>query len=119
MRTEAGCSPTDRALSDLIGELTTRSDEFSTRWARHAVRLHRTTSKTLHNSLVGDIELTGDALHLPGDGLVVIAYSAVPDTPAHEQLSFLASWAAQHRTTTDTGDRTEVHTDHATRSDNS
>lgn len=30
LRTEVGRSPTDRALSDLIGELTTRSDEFST-----------------------------------------------------------------------------------------
>ncbi|AWG97172.1 helix-turn-helix transcriptional regulator [Rhodococcus ruber] len=119
LRTEAGRSPGDRALSDLIGELTTRSDEFSTRWARHDVRLHHTTRKTLHNSLVGDIELTGDALHLPGDGLVIIAYSAAPDSPASEQLSFLASWAAQHRSTTGTGHETVAHTEHARRSDNS
>ena len=116
LRTEAGRTLADRALSDLIGELTTRSDEFSTRWARHDVRLHHTTHKTLHHSLVGDIELTGHALHLPADGLVVIAYSAAPDSPAEEQLSFLASWAAQHRTTTDTGRRTEFHTDATTQS---
>jgi hypothetical protein len=99
LRTEADRSPTDRALSDLIGELTTRSDEFSTRWARHNVRLHNTARKTLHNSLVGDIELTGDAMQLPGDRLVIIAYSAAPGTPAEENLSFLASWAAQHQPT--------------------
>ncbi len=33
LRTEVGRSPSDRALSDLVGELTTRSDEFSARWA--------------------------------------------------------------------------------------
>jgi MmyB-like transcription regulator ligand binding domain len=57
LRTEVGRSPADRALSDLVGELTTRSDAFSTRWARHNVRLHNTARKTLHSSLVGDIEL--------------------------------------------------------------
>lgn len=97
LRTQVGRSPADRALSDLVGELTTRSDEFSTRWARHNVRLHNTARKTLHNSLVGDIELTGDAMQLPGDELTVIAYSAAPGSPAEEKLSFLASWAAQHR----------------------
>lgn len=99
LRAEVGRSPADRALSDLVGELTTRSDEFSTRWAQHNVRLHNTARKTLHSSLIGDIELTGDALQLPADGLIVIAYSAGPGSPAEEKLSFLASWAAQHRRT--------------------
>ncbi len=101
LRTEAGRSPADRALSDLVGELTTRSDEFSARWARHNVRLHNTARKTLCNSLVGDIELIGEALQLAADGLIVIAYSAAPGSPAEEKLSFLASWAAQHGPTTE------------------
>jgi transcriptional regulator with XRE-family HTH domain len=99
LRTEVGRSPSDRALSGLVGELATRSDEFSTRWARHNVRLHNTARKTLRNSLVGEIELTGDAMYLPGDGLIVVAYSADQGSPAAEKLSFLASWAAQHRPT--------------------
>lgn len=41
LRTEARRAPHDRALSDLVGELATRSDEFRTRWARHDVRLTR------------------------------------------------------------------------------
>jgi transcriptional regulator with XRE-family HTH domain len=97
LRTEVGRSPEDRALSDLVGELTTRSDDFSDRWARHNVRLHNTARKTLRNSLVGDIEVSGDALHLPGDGLVVIAYGADRGSADEEKLAFLASWAAQHR----------------------
>ena len=65
MRTESGRSPRDRALNNLIGDLATGSTEFSTRWARHNVRFHRTARKTLRNPLVGDIELTGDASSFP------------------------------------------------------
>jgi hypothetical protein len=108
LRTEVGRSPSDRALSDLVGELTTRSDEFSTRWARHNVRLHNTARKTLHNSLVGDIELTGDAMQLLADDLIVIAYSADRGSPAEEKLSYLASWAAEHRPTGDPAGKAET-----------
>lgn len=93
LRMQAGRDVRDRALSDLIGELSTRSDEFATRWARQNVRLHRTARKRLHNRVVGELELTGNALELPGDGLVVIAYTADPGSPAEEQLQLLAAWA--------------------------
>jgi transcriptional regulator with XRE-family HTH domain len=95
LRAEAGRNPHDNGLTNLIGELATRSDEFRTRWARHNVKHHRTSAKRLHNSLVGDIQLTGEAMELAGDGLVVITYTAEPDSPAAEALRFLASWAAQ------------------------
>ena len=68
LRTEAGRSPRDRALNSLIGDLATGSTEFSTRWARHNVRFHRSARKTLHNPLVGDIELTGDCTRTPRRG---------------------------------------------------
>jgi MmyB-like transcription regulator ligand binding domain len=88
-------------LSDLIGELTTRSDAFAERWARQNVRLHRTARKRLHNPVVGEIELTGNALELPGDDLVLIAYTADPGSPAEEQLELLAAWAATPHTAVD------------------
>jgi transcriptional regulator with XRE-family HTH domain len=94
LRIEAGRSPFDRDLSDLVGELATRSSEFGARWARHNVRLHRTAVKRLHNKLVGEIELTGDALEVTGEDLTLTAYTAKPDSHAQQQLSFLASWAA-------------------------
>lgn len=94
LRIEAGRDPRDRSLSDLIGELSTRSDEFVARWARQNVRLHRTTRKRLQNRIVGEIELTGNALELPGDDLVVIAYTADAGSAAEDQLQLLASWAA-------------------------
>ncbi|HEY9292461.1 MAG TPA: helix-turn-helix transcriptional regulator [Microlunatus sp.] len=101
LRIEAGRDPRDRTLSDLIGELSTRSDEFVTRWARQNVRLHRTTRKRLHNRVVGEIELTGNALELPADDLVLIAYTADPGSPAEDQLRLLASWAASQRAAAD------------------
>ena len=66
-------TPNDRSLNSLIGDLAAGSPEFSARWARHNVRFHRSARKTLHTPLVGDIELTGDALELPGEGLTLIA----------------------------------------------
>jgi hypothetical protein len=98
LRTEAGRDPSDRGLSDLIGELTTRSDGFAARWARHDVRLHHTARKRLANRVVGEIELTGDALDLAGDRLTIIAYSAAPDSQAEDQLTLLAAWSATART---------------------
>ncbi|WP_300681395.1 helix-turn-helix transcriptional regulator [Nocardioides sp.] len=92
LRGEAGRNPHDKSLTDLVGELATRSQDFATRWARHDVRLHRTAAKTLRNAVVGDLRLTGEALELPGDGLVIITYTAAPDSPAAEALRFLASW---------------------------
>ena len=79
-------------MSELVGELATRSDAFRTRWARHNVRLHRSTPKHIHNKIVGELELTGDALELPGDGLTLITYTAPAESHAQEQLAFLASW---------------------------
>jgi hypothetical protein len=81
-------------LNSLIGDLATGSTEFSTRWARHNVRFHRSARKTLHNPLIGDIELTGDSLEIPGEGLTLIAYTAEPGSHAQEQLDFLTSWSA-------------------------
>ena len=100
LRTQAGRDPSDRGLSDLIGELATRSDGFAARWARHNVRLHRTARKRLANRVVGEIELTGDALDLAGDELTMIAYSAEPGSQAEDELKLLATWSATARTRT-------------------
>ncbi|WP_022910255.1 helix-turn-helix transcriptional regulator [Aestuariimicrobium kwangyangense] len=92
LRTEAGRNPMDKPLTDLIGELIARSHPFATKWAQHNVRRHRTATKHLHNSVVGDIELTGDALDLPGEGLTIVAYTAAARSAAEVQLGLLASW---------------------------
>lgn len=95
LRIEAGRTPSDRQLSDLVGELATRSSAFAQRWGKHDVRLHRTATKRLHNAVVGDLELTGDALQVPGEDLTLIVYTAPAGTPAQEKLDFLTRWAGQ------------------------
>jgi MmyB-like transcription regulator ligand binding domain len=95
LRAEAGRNPYDRGLTDLVGELSTRSEEFRTRWAAHNVLFHRTGSKQLHHPVVGDLDLTYEALELPTDpGLTLLVYTAEPDTPTQDALNVLASWAA-------------------------
>ena len=95
LRTEAGRDPHDRALTDLVGELATRSEEFRTRWARHDVRLHQQGTKLFHHALVGDITLNYNTVPLPADpGLSLTAYTAEPATPNAEKLALLASWGA-------------------------
>jgi transcriptional regulator with XRE-family HTH domain len=94
LRTEAGRNPYDRGLTDLIGELSTRSDPFRQWWATHNVKLHYTATKTMHHAIAGDLELTGEALHLPGDpGLTVIAYTWEPAGATAQALAFLDSWS--------------------------
>jgi hypothetical protein len=96
LRTEAGRNPYDRGLTDLIGELSTRSERFRTWWATHNVKLHYTATKTMHHPIAGDLELTGEALHLPGEpGLTIITYTCEPASPTEQALAFLASWSTR------------------------
>jgi transcriptional regulator with XRE-family HTH domain len=106
LRIVTGKHPGDGLLNELIGELATNSTEFAARWARHDVRLHRTAQKSLHSQLAGEIELTGDALELPGEDLTLIAYTAEADSRAQQQLDFLASWSASPPTTSNGGETT-------------
>ncbi|HTJ72009.1 MAG TPA: helix-turn-helix transcriptional regulator [Actinospica sp.] len=95
LRSEAGVDPHDKPLQDLVGELSTRSDVFRTRWAAHNVRFHRTGGKNFHHPVVGDLDLVYDAMELPADpGLTLIAYSAEPGSASQDALDLLASWAA-------------------------
>jgi transcriptional regulator with XRE-family HTH domain len=95
LRGEAGRNPYDRALTELIGTLSTRSEEFRVRWARHDVRFHRSGVKRLRHPLVGDLELGYESLVLPSDpGLTIVTYSAEPGSASEARLAELARWAA-------------------------
>jgi transcriptional regulator with XRE-family HTH domain len=95
LRTEAGRTPYDKGLTDLVGELSTRSEEFRTRWATHNVRLHRTGVTHFRHPVVGNLELVFTAMDLPGQpGLTLKAYTAAADSPSADGLKLLASWAA-------------------------
>jgi transcriptional regulator with XRE-family HTH domain len=93
LRAEAGRDPYDRALTDLVGELSMRSQEFRVRWAAHDVDYYRSGVQPFHHPLVGDLTLNYDALELPADpGQTIVAYSAEAGSPARHALDLLASW---------------------------
>jgi len=95
LRAEVGRDPYDRRLSDMIGELSTRSDEFRVRWAAHNVRIHTTGVKLLHHPVVGDLDLPFESFPLAADpSQSLLTYTAEPDSPSQDALNLLASWAA-------------------------
>ena len=95
LRIEAGRNPHDRGLSNLVGELSTRSEEFATVWASQNVHFHRSGLKSIHHPIVGELELSFEAMDLPADpGLSLVVYSAAPGSSSDDGLRFLASWAA-------------------------
>ena len=95
LRVQVGKNPHDRQLAELIGELSARSDDFRTWWAKHDVYVHGYGVKRLRHPVVGDLELAYDAMELPGDtGLSMVAYSAEPGSASSDALRLLASWSA-------------------------
>lgn len=95
LRTEAGRAPHDKDLHDLVGELSTRSDGFRTRWGAHDVRHHGTGTKRFHHPAVGALTLAYEGLEMAAEpGLTLTIYTAAPASPSAESLRLLASWAA-------------------------
>ncbi|MER5813773.1 helix-turn-helix transcriptional regulator [Streptomyces californicus] len=103
VRTEAGRNPHDKDLHDLVGELSTRSDEFRTRWGAHNVRHHSTGTKHFHHHAVGDLSLAYEGLDMASaPGLNLTIYTAEPGSPSEEGLRLLTTWAATQEATSDT-----------------
>lgn len=95
LRTEAGRNPHDKDLHDLVGELSTRSDDFRTRWGAHNVRHHGTGTKRFHHHAVGELTLAYEGLEMAAEpGLTLTIYTAEPGSPSEEGLRLLDSWAA-------------------------
>jgi transcriptional regulator with XRE-family HTH domain len=110
LRAEAGRNPYDKSLTALVGELSTRSEDFRTRWAAHNVHLHRTGNKLINHPVVGRLELRFDTLELPADtGLTMLVYTAEPTSGSADALSLLASWSATLDRATATPDHASEH----------
>lgn len=102
LRAEAGRDPYDRRLTELIGELSTRSEQFRVRWAAHNVKNHRSGTKRFHHPVVGDLTFNFEALELPADpGQRMLVYNVEPGSPSHDALALLASWSATPQTAAD------------------
>lgn len=94
LRATAGRDPLNQKLTELIGELSTRSTDFRARWARHNVRRHSRGRKVVNHPVVGRMDLAYDDFALPGDPYVSITtWTADPGTPSADGLTLLATWA--------------------------
>ncbi|MEJ3749048.1 helix-turn-helix transcriptional regulator [Actinomycetes bacterium KLBMP 9797] len=95
LRTAAGKDPHDKGLHDLVGELSTRSDDFRRRWGAHNVRTHGTGVKHFHHHVVGDLTLAYESMDLRAEpDLTITIYTAEPASSTEDALRLLASWAA-------------------------
>jgi transcriptional regulator with XRE-family HTH domain len=95
LRLEAGRNPHDKALIELVGELSTRSALFRQRWASHDVQFHRSGRKRLRHPIVGQLDLDFESMELSSaPGLYLNVYTAAADSPTADALKLLASWAA-------------------------
>jgi len=95
LRLEAGRNPHDKALIELVGELSTRSELFRQRWASHDVQFHRSGQKRLRHPVVGRLDLNFESMELSSaPGLQLNVYTAPAGTPTADALKLLASWAA-------------------------
>lgn len=95
LRQTAGRHPYDRSLTDLIGELSTRSESFRVWWAAHNVRNHQTGSKRIHHPLVGELQLSYEVMQITADSDLRLAiFTAEPGSRSQQALDILASWAA-------------------------
>jgi transcriptional regulator with XRE-family HTH domain len=95
LHTEAGRDPHDKALHDLVGELSTRSDDFRRRWSSRNVRSHGAGTKQFHHRDVGDLHLAYESLDMVADpGLTLTLYAAEPGSPTAHALDLLASWTS-------------------------
>ncbi|MFC4012534.1 helix-turn-helix transcriptional regulator [Nonomuraea purpurea] len=95
LRLIAGRHRDDRALADLVGELTIKSDEFAALWSKHPVHNCLSGRKYFHHPEVSHVELDFEILHVPdGAGHRLLTYTAHPGTPSDTALRLLASHTA-------------------------
>jgi transcriptional regulator with XRE-family HTH domain len=105
LHAEAGRDPHHPGLIELVGQLSTGSEEFRSRWAAHNVRHHGSGTKSLHHPIVGTLTMPYEHLYLADDSdQYLMVYTPQPGTPAHDSLKLLASWgdADVDRTAADT-----------------
>ena len=95
LRYEAGRDPLNAEITELIGELATRSPQFRKDWADQDVHEHRTGRKIYGHPVVGAMDLIYDVFEMPGEpGLSIATYTPDEGSESADKLSLLASWAA-------------------------
>ena len=95
LRSMAGPDVDDPRLTDLVGELSVKSDLFRRLWSRHDVKPHPGGGvHRMRHPIVGDLELRYEKFAVAGaDGQVLVVYHAQPGSPSADGLALLGSLA--------------------------
>jgi transcriptional regulator with XRE-family HTH domain len=97
LRALVGPDVDDPRLTDLVGELSVRSEEFRRLWSRHDVR--RQVGDGVHRMChpqVGELELHYDKFTVAGaEHQLMVVYQAEPGSRSEQSLALLASIAAE------------------------
>jgi transcriptional regulator with XRE-family HTH domain len=101
LRASVGPDLDDPQLTDLIGELSLKSEKFRCLWARHDVREKTHGTKRYVHPLVGELELRYESFAVAGNpGQVLVVYHAEPGSPSERALALLSSVAAAEQPAT-------------------
>jgi hypothetical protein len=90
--------PYDRHLSDLIGELSTRSDGFVSCGPPPDVQIHRTSVQLICHLVVGDLDLSFESFPLVTDpSQMLLTYTAEPGSPSQYAPASRGPLGRDHR----------------------
>jgi transcriptional regulator with XRE-family HTH domain len=98
LRANVGKEVDDPRLTELIGELSLRSEPFRQLWARHDVRPKGTGTSTIDHPQVGRLDLTYTKLPIPDtDRQTLSIYHAAPGSASAQALALLATTTVPER----------------------
>ncbi len=98
LRANVGPDIDDPRLTELVGELSLRSEEFRQLWARHDARPKSTGTTTMHHPQVGRLELSYTKFPIPDtDRQTLSIYHAAPGTASERALAVLATTTVRER----------------------
>jgi transcriptional regulator with XRE-family HTH domain len=95
LRATAGAHLDDPRLTDLVGELSLKSEDFRRLWARHDVLARTSGVKRFVHPMVGELTLSYETFAVNGAaGQLLVAYHAEPGSASERALQLLGSLAA-------------------------
>ncbi|MFD6161316.1 helix-turn-helix transcriptional regulator [Nocardia sp. NPDC060256] len=85
----------DPRLTELVGELSLKSDDFRKLWARHDIRAKTAGKKRFLNPMVGELKLSYETFSVNGaPGQLLVAYHPEPGSESERALALLGSMVA-------------------------
>jgi transcriptional regulator with XRE-family HTH domain len=95
LRATAGTDLDDPRLTELVGELSLKSEDFRRLWARHDVLARTSGAKRFVHPMVGELTLSYETFAVNGaTGQMLVTYHPEPGSASERALRLLGSLAA-------------------------